>query len=581
VETKTEDETEIIMSLTGALYTGISGLSVNQTQMNVVGNNIANVNTVAFKSSRALFSPQFYVTDQSGSAPDANFGGTNPEQTGLGAQVASIQQNLTQGSIQPTGNPTDMAINGQGFFVTQDAKDGQLFTRDGAFTLNAGHSLVTSTGAYVQGYGADNTGALVTGKLQNLVIPLGTATISKPTTTASLGGNLAADGTIAAGQSVLNTQDLTITGAGGTPVAATALDQLVSASTNTAAFTDGQVLSFTPQRNGSNLPKETFTVSPTSTVADLQTFFNNSLGIDTSAAGAGTQIIAGAAANSVDLQVVGNTGTVNALTIPTGSFADAAGNTPLTFAADPTSAPSGESTATSMTLYDSLGSPVTVNLTTVLQSKSSAGTTWKFYATSADNLDPAKPGSTLVGTGTMTFDTAGQLQSVTGNDLNIHRAGTGAAASMPVTLDFGGVSALAQDAGHTGSSIAVSSQDGIQIGTLTSFSVGSDGTVTGSFDNGETRTLGQVALATFNDPNGLNNLGGNNYATSAASGTAVIASAQRLGGGSVQSGALEQSNVDLSTEFTNMIVASTGFSAASRVITTSNQMLTDLLNSAR
>jgi flagellar hook protein FlgE len=150
---------------------------------------------------------------------------------------------------------------------------------------------------------------------------------------------------------------------------------------------------------------------------------------------------------------------------------------------------------------------------------------------------------------------------------------------MPVTLDFSGVSALSEDAAHTGSSISMSTQDGIQIGTLTSFSVGDDGIITGSFDNGDTKTLGQLALATFNNPNGLNDLGGNNYAASTSSGTPVIAAADRLGGGTIQSGSLEQSNVDLSTEFTNMIVASTGFSAASRVISTSDQMLTDLLNS--
>ncbi len=567
------------MSLSGALYTGLSGLSVNQTQMNVVGNNIANVNTVAFKSSRALFSPQFYVTNESGAAPDANFGGSNPEQTGLGAQVSQIQQNFTQGSIQPTGNPTDMAINGQGFFVTQDAKDGQQFTRDGAFTLNASHQLVTSTGNYVQGYAADATGTIIPGKLQNLTIPLGTATISKATSNATLGGNLAADGAVASGQSVLDTQDLTITGGGGTPVAATPLTQLVSSATNVAAFSSGQVLTLNAQRNGSALPAETFTVTPTSTVADLQTFFNNSLGIDTSVAGAGTKIVAGTAANSIDLQITGNSGKVNALTIPTGSFADSAGNTPLAFTNDPTSNPTGESTTTAMTVYDSLGSPVTVNLTTVLQSKTNSGTSWKFYATSADNLDPANPNATLVGTGTLTFNNSGQLQQVTGNSINVHRAGSGAQAALPITLNFSGVSALAQDSAHSGSSIAMSSQDGIQIGTLTTFSVGGDGTITGSYDNGQTRSLGQVALATFNNPNGLDNLGGNNYSTSSASGTPVIASAERLGGGSIQSGSLEQSNVDLSTEFTNMIVSSTGFSAASRVISTSNQMLTDLLNS--
>jgi flagellar hook protein FlgE len=579
VETRIVDATEISMSLTGALYTGLSGLSVNQTQMNVVGNNIANVNTVAFKSSSALFSPQFYVTNASGSAPDSNFGGSNPEQTGLGAQVASIEQNFTQGTIQPTGKDTDMAVNGDGFFVTQDAKDGQQFTRDGAFTLNANHQLVTSGGDYVQGYGVDQGGNVMQGKLQNLTIPLGTSTISKATSNATLGGNLAADGTVAGGASVLDSQDLTITGAGGTPVATTPLTQLVSASTNAPAFTTGQTLTLNAQRDGSDLPAQSFTVSTTTTVADLQNFFNKSLGIDTSVAGAGANIVAGTAANSIDLQVTGNSGTVNALSIPAGSFADASGNTPLAFTADPTSDPTGESTATSMTLYDSLGSPVTVNLSTVLQSKSNTGTTWKFYATSADNQNPADPGSTLVGTGTLSFNTAGQLQSVTGNDLTIYRSGTGAQPTLPVTLNFSGVSALAQDSAHTGSSIAMSAQDGIQIGTLTTFSVGADGTITGSYDNGQTRGLGQVALATFNNPNGLDNLGGNNYATSAASGTPVIASADRLGAGSIESGSLEQSNVDLSTEFTNMITASTGFSAASRVISTADQMLTDLLNS--
>jgi flagellar hook protein FlgE len=567
------------MSLSAALYTGLSGLNVNQTEMNVVGNNIANVNTVAFKSSRAVFSPQFYVTDESGSAPDANFGGSNPSQTGLGAQVASIQQSFTQGSIQPTGNPTDMAINGNGFFVTQDASTGQQFTRDGTFTLNANHQLVTSGGAFVQGYGADASGKVIPGQLQNLTIPLGSATISKPTTTAALTGNLASDGTVASGQSVIDTQDLTITGGGGTPVAATPLTQLVDATTGNASFTTGQVLTFTPQRNGSALTPETFTVTATSTVSDLQTFFNNSLGIDTSVAGAGTQIVAGTAANSVDLQIVGNSGTSNALTIASGNFTDGAGNTPLNFTPDPTSDPTGESTSTSMTVYNSLGAPVTVNLTTVLQSKSNTGTVWKFYATSPNNVDPTNPGGTLVGTGTLSFDNNGQLKTVTGNQLTIHQNASGASAALPITLNFSGVSALAQDAAHTGSDISMSSQDGIQIGTLTSFSVGGDGTVTGSYDNGQTKTLGQLAVATFNNPNGLDDLGGNNYAAAAASGVAIVGPPSRLGAGTIEAGSLEQSNVDLSTEFTNMITASTGFSAASRVISTSNQMLTDLLNS--
>src|SRR3954452_15077197 len=100
------------MALTSALFTGLSGLDVNQTRLNVVGNNIANVNTVAFKSSRALFKPQFYVTDGGGTPPSSDFGGTNPNQRGLGAQVAAIEKDFSVGSIEPTGQPTDLALDG-------------------------------------------------------------------------------------------------------------------------------------------------------------------------------------------------------------------------------------------------------------------------------------------------------------------------------------------------------------------------------------------------------------------------------------------------------------------------------------
>src|SRR3954467_6253819 len=142
------------MALTSTLFTGLSGLDVNQTRMNVVGNNIANVNTIAFKSSRALFKPQFYVTDNGGSPPSSDFGGTNPSQRGLGAQIESIDKDFTTGAIAPTGKNTDMAIDGDGFFVVQGTS--QRFTRDGAFSLNSAHQLVTNNGDFVQGYQVDD-----------------------------------------------------------------------------------------------------------------------------------------------------------------------------------------------------------------------------------------------------------------------------------------------------------------------------------------------------------------------------------------------------------------------------------------
>ncbi len=389
------------MALTSTLFTGLSGLDVNQTRMNVVGNNIANVNTVAYKSSRALFTPQFYVTDAAGSPPDGEFGGTNPSQRGFGASVATIQKDFTQGAIQPTGKPTDMAIDGNGFFVAQSQSDGQEFTRDGSFTLNGNHELVTNSGAFVQGYGVDSNGVTVPGTLQNMTIPLGSATIAKATSNVSLVGNLAADGVVASGGSIIDSQDFQLSPAAavtaGTtvPTGTNLLTDLVSTSSGNPMFTSGQTLTLNAKRNGSDLTPQTFTVSPTSTVADMQSFFNNSLGVDTSVAGAGALIPAGTAAGSVKFEITGNSGTANALTVTSGGFSDGAGATPFTFTANPAGVPAGESTHTSMTVYDSLGVPVNVDVTTVLQSATNSGTTWKFYANSSDNIDPANPGATL------------------------------------------------------------------------------------------------------------------------------------------------------------------------------------------
>jgi flagellar hook protein FlgE len=180
------------MGLTSALFTGLSGLDVNQTRLGVVGNNIANANTVAFKSSRALFKPQFYVTDNAGTAPDSDFGGTNPNQRGLGATMAAIDRDFSTGSIEPTGQATDMALDGEGFFIVQGAE--QRYTRDGSFNLNANNELVTTGGEFVRGFAADGDGNRVTGELSNLTIPLGTSTTAKSTSEVTFQGNLNSSG---------------------------------------------------------------------------------------------------------------------------------------------------------------------------------------------------------------------------------------------------------------------------------------------------------------------------------------------------------------------------------------------------
>lgn len=572
------------MALTSTLFTGLSGLDVNQTRLNVVGNNIANVNTVAFKSSRALFKPQFYVTDQAGSAPSADFGGTNPSQRGLGAVVAVIQKDFTPGAIEPTGRPTDMAIDGNGFFVVQ-GPDGQRFTRDGSFVLNSSNQLVTTAGSFVQGYSADSTGKIVPGQLQNITIPLGTSTLAEATKNASMQGNLNASGAVTSGSSILTSEDLTTISTATAPDATTLLTDLADATApGTPLMNAGDTFTLKGVKGSRTLPGQTFTVSPTSTVGDLMTFYNQGLGIDTSAPTGAGIAPAGATietdpsnATAAKLTITGNTGADNALALASGAFINQNGTSPVTFA-DGTDAagiksdPSGESIHTSFVAYDSLGTPLSVDVTAVLESKANTGNTWRFFATSPDN----KQNGSVLGNGTLTFDADGNLKATTGDTISIDRSGTGANSPMSVKMDFSAMTQLTD----RNSSLVMTKQDGSALGTLSSFSIGADGLVTGAYTNGLTRTLSQVSMATFSNPQGLDDKGGNVFASSSDSGIPLITTPLALGAGAIRSGSLELSNVDISKEFTNLIIASTGFSASSKVITTSDQLIQELLNSS-
>jgi flagellar hook protein FlgE len=583
------------MALTSTLFTGLSGLNVNQTRLNVVGNNIANVNTVAFKSSRALFKPQFYVTDIAGSPPTSDFGGENPSQRGLGAVVATIQKDFSPGSIEPTGKPTDLAIDGDGFFIVQGQE--QVYTRDGSFVLNPSNQLVTTGGSFVQGFGVDDNNNIIAGSLQNITIPIGSMTSAKATENVKMEGNLNADGTLATGASILNSQEITILNGGGlaaAPDGTTALTDLASATTSsTALFNVGDVLTLSGKKGGRDLADITFTVDAGSTLDDLSHFFQQGLGIDPTlddgdplTPAPGVTIDANGSTSMIT--ITGNLGTDNALALGGTSLVTDSGTTPLAFtdgqnALGIKSDPNGESVYTSFVAYDSLGTPLTINVTAVMESKADTGNTWRFYATSADDtdatsFDPAGPfDGMLLGTGTLTFDNQGKLLDSTGTTLTVDRTATGATTPLNLHIDFDSMTSLTSRS----SDLVMTEQDGSSTGTLNGFSIGANGTITGSFSNGLTRTLGQMAMATFNNPEGLVDNGGGMYAAGANSGVPIVTSPMQLGAGSIRSGALELSNVDLSKEFINMIISSTGFSAASRVITTSDQLLTELLNTSR
>ena len=571
------------MALSNALFAGLSGLNVNQVKLNVVSNNIANVNTVGFKSTRVLFKPQFYVTDSGGTQPTADFGGTNPSQRGLGAVVAGLDRNLTPGSIENTGNATDLAMDGEGYFIVKSNE--QKFTRDGSFSLNATDQLVTGSGEFVQGFGVDGNFNVISGQLGSITIPLGSLTTAEATTKVGLQGNLNTGGSVAEGASVLTTQLLTTVGGAAAPTQATLLTNVSSTIANgTALFAVGDTYTLDGKKgvSSSEVRQGSFIVGAGSTLGDLMTFYQDTLGINTSVPDDGnaatptagvTVETDGADPNSVRMVVTGNLGAENALALQKESFRSGT-DYPFTFAEDATrNKPTGESTHGEVTAYDSLGNAVKLGITGVFESKANAGNLWRFYVESAD----ATVGNRAVATGTLLFDGQGQLMSSTGTDITIPRDDTGAITPLSIELDFKQTNGFS-DQKSEWSKLEV---NGSAIGTLTSFSIGANGIITGNFSNNVHRTLGQVAVATFSNPQGLVDRGGNMFMQGPNSGPAVIGAAGSLGAGKIQSGSLELSNVDLSEEFVNLILASTGFSASSRVISMSDRLIQELLNTSR
>ena len=185
------------MGLASALSTALTGLTAAETTIDVVGNNLANSNTVGFKASEATFASQFLQTMGLGSSPTGDSGGTNPRQTGLGTMVAEITPNFKQGTVENSSRPLDMAIQGEGFYIVQGTGGENLYTRNGIFKLNSENQLTTITGNRVMGYGIDDDFQIQRTKLEPLEIRLGGAEVAQATQNVYLEGTLTSKGDLA------------------------------------------------------------------------------------------------------------------------------------------------------------------------------------------------------------------------------------------------------------------------------------------------------------------------------------------------------------------------------------------------
>ena len=428
-----------------SLFAGVSGLRNHQVRMDVIGNNISNVNTVAFKSGRVTFKEGFAQLLQGASRPPGDLGGINPIQVGLGMQIGSVDMLFTQGNLETTGVNTDLAIQGDSFFVVKKGTQ-NYYTRSGNFQLDADGQLVSPTNGFVvQGRMAMN-GAFLPG-VQNITLPVGQKTAAQATSTVDLAGNLDASAPIFTG-------------------AFTPANQLLAA--NQDSWTE-----------------------------------------------------------------------------------------------------------TSITVYDSLGNQHDLKL--------------QFWKTSATDWSWQVDGSTLPAGFTppnatpqvLTFDSFGLLQTASPTSPPVITFTPPGANTVTVTLNAGiqDVNGITSFAGNN--SAILKNQDGYEAGQLQDFSIDRTGLITGTFTNGTNVVLGQIALADFNNPGGLLRVGDNMYAVSGNSGGAVLGYSLEGIQSTMTSGALEMSNVDLAQEFTNMIVTQRGFQANSRVITTSDEMLQELVNLKR
>ncbi len=414
-----------------ALFAAIAGLQNHITYMDVVGNNIANVNTQGFKASRVTFQDMLTQTISGASAPTENRGGTNPQQVGLGMKIGGVDVLHTQGSLQATGRNTDFAIQGSGFFIVRDGAR-TFYTRDGAFDVAVTGELVNPTNGFkVQGWRADTNGVTdLDQPLDSIIIPLGQSIAAQESTQVTLQGNLNAD------------------------VAA------------------------------------------------------------------------------------------------------------------------GESFSTTIDVYDSLGAPHPVTIT---YTKTATANEWDVEASGPDLTAPVNGNPA-----TVVFDASGRLTTpAAGTPLEFPLVLTAAAANgatAAITVDAN-VDALTQFSGP--GTIAPTFNNGFSAGSLVSFSVGPGGDITGIFSNGTTRPLGQIAMAQFTNPAGLQKSGSNLFESTSNSGVPGIGTPGTGGRGSIGAGVLEGSNTDLAREFTNVVIAQRGFQASSRIISTADQMLEGLVNLIR
>jgi flagellar hook protein FlgE len=507
----------------------LSGLIASQDQLQSVSNNLANLDTVGYKDQTVSFSDLFA---QSSSVNASN----NPIATGLGVQASQTNSDFTDGGISSTGIASNAALSGNGFFVVQGTTGTQSYTRAGDFTANADGFLTSPSGEQVLGYGATNGVVSTTGTLQALNVKLGSVIPATATSQFQITANL--NSSSAVGSTFSST----------TPVydSLGALHVLSVTYTKTASNSWSYAVS---------MPKADLTGGSAATAAAVPSTSTGSVG---------------AASDALSGSVTIGLGTSAGVSIASGANATAFvaninGN--ATLAAEGVTATLSGTNVTITGPANGEGGDLTIASDTI--SDTTTGT-----AVSLSTPTTASPVATVLETGTLSFDSSGNLELPSGTK----------SVSVPITgfADGGAGSVLTwnlADSNGNGTitqtdlaSSTSATQNGQGSGTLTSYAIQADGTIEGTYSNGQTNALGQIAIASFANTQGLLNTGSNDYQATPGSGLASIGIAGTGGRGTVTGGSVEASNVDVAAEFSKMIVAQQAYSANAKTITTFQQV---------
>lgn len=578
-----------------SLFSGVTGLQSHQIAMDVESNNIANVNTIGFKYSRANFSDLLAQTSQIATAPQGELGGKNALQVGLGTTIDSVTRIHSQGSIQNTDKNTDVAIQGDGFFiVSPDGGNTYKYSRSGDFKFDANGNFVDNNGFIVQGWLRDEETGIVdsTAPIENITIPPGLTTPANATTRIDLKANLNSGVLV---DQVTPTFGIDDTGAfvdaDGNP-AVNSFDEdlgfMFNQSGEAFSLVDGQTLTIT--LNGTDLTYEydgnidgvtagntafrTVNELRTALQADLQAVDPN---ITVTVNQQGKFIVNNPAAS-------GTAFTVDAISGDNERFTEIFATLTGTFPIDSTRQSLSVNAAvhaSSIDIFDSLGSKHTAKIDFRKVSTSQ----WTFSITvenpaTLTGADPTTP-NILTG-GQIDFDSNGGLLGFQPPSFDID-AHNGSQAPQTVSLNFGspnggfdGVTSFDNPSATSGIS-----QDGFPGGDLVGIRIDQSGTLIGSFSNGRSFGLAQISMAKFANNEGLVSDGGNVYLQSANSGDPIIGTASTAGRGFIQSAALEASNVDLSKALTQLIIIQRGYQANGKTITTSDTLLETLIGLKR